>query len=167
MPTRQSTAEWRGTLTEGKGHLRSQSGAVDAPYSFKSRAGDGRGTNPEELIGAAHAGCHAMALSMLLSEQGLNPACIETTARVRLEKTDQGFTITRIDLTCEGEVSGLNAEQFREYAETAKRDCPVSRALAGTQIEIQANLRTSKSSESSSESASMASSHTGGGCLAG
>ena len=165
MPIRQATAEWKGTLKEGRGRLHSQSGALNASYSFKSRAADGKGTNPEELIGAAHAGCHAMALSMLLSEQGLNPERIETSARVYLEKTDHGFTITRIDLACDGEVNGISAEQFRQYAEAAKRDCPVSRALAATQISLRANLLPPATKDEKSQEALA--SRTTGGCLAG
>lgn len=142
MPTRQATAEWKGTLKEGKGQMRVESGAFEGPYSFQSRTEDGQGTNPEELIGAAHAGCHAMALSLLLSEDGLNPGRIQTTAKVHLEKTDDGLTITKIDLSCEGEVEKLKDEQFQEYATMAKKNCVISRALKGVEITLEAKLLT-------------------------
>lgn len=140
MPVRTADAEWRGNLTEGKGHVKLGSGAFEGAYDWRSRSADGPGTNPEELIGAAHAGCYSMALSAGLTEAGTPPTRIHTTARVRLDKVENGFAITRIDLATEAEVPGIDAAAFQKQAEAAKAGCPVSKALAGTEIHLTATL---------------------------
>ena len=136
MTARTATAEWSGNLTEGKGHIKVQSGTLDAPYDFRARTGDGKGTNPEELIGAAHAGCFTMQLSALLGAAGFTAERLHTTAKVHLEKQGAGFAIPRIELETEGKVPGLDAAGFQKHAETAKTSCPVSKALAGTEITL-------------------------------
>ncbi len=142
MPTRTAEAEWRGKLADGSGRLKVGSGAFDGPYSFKSRFEDGQSaTNPEELIGAAHAGCFTMALAAQLSRAGLVPTRLHTVAKVRLEKVGEAFSITRIDLETEAEVPGIDDATFQRYALEAKQNCPVSKALAGTEIHLKAVLR--------------------------
>jgi len=126
---------------EGNGHMRFGSGAFDGAYDFRSRFGDGAGTNPEELIGAAHAGCFSMALSGILTRAGHPPQAVRTTAKVNLEKVGDGFAITRIDLDTEAEVPGLDAEAFQQHAEAARKGCPVSKALAGVDIGMTARLK--------------------------
>jgi len=121
--------------------MRLGSGAFEGSYSFKSRMENGPGTNPEELIGAAHAGCFSMALAGQLSKEGHEPQEIRTTARVHFDKTDQSWSITRIDLATEGNVPGIDETSFKRIAEEAKRDCPVSRALAATPITLSATLK--------------------------
>ena len=140
MPVRTAEAEWKGNLLEGQGHMKLGAGAYDGPYSFKSRMESGPGTNPEELIGAAHAGCFSMALAAGLTKAGLNPTRISTNANVSLEKVGEGFKITTIELTTEGEVPGIDEKTFLDQAETAKKNCPVSQALAGTDIKLNARL---------------------------
>jgi lipoyl-dependent peroxiredoxin len=140
MPIRNAEAEWFGKVTDGKGHMKLGSGAFDGPYSFRSRMEDGAGTNPEELIGAAHAGCYSMALSAILTQAGLTPTRIHTKAAVRFEKLPDGFTITGIELTTEGEIPGIDQAAFQQHAETAKKNCPVSKALTGTNITLKATL---------------------------
>jgi lipoyl-dependent peroxiredoxin len=140
MSVRNAEAVWEGTLREGQGRVKLGSGAFEGPYTFRSRFEDGAGTNPEELIGAAHAGCFTMALSAGLTRAKLPPRRIRTTARVHLDSVDGGFRITRIELETEGEVPGLDAKGFAEQAETAKKNCPVSVALAGVQISLTARL---------------------------
>ncbi len=142
MPTRTAEAEWRGKLADGSGRLKVGSGAFDGPYSFKSRFEDGQSaTNPEELIGAAHAGCFTMALAAQLSRAGLVPTRLHTVAKVNLEKVGEAFSITRIDLETEAEVPGIDDATFQRYALEAKQNCPVSKALAGTEIHLKAVLR--------------------------
>jgi osmotically inducible protein OsmC len=141
VATRQATAEWRDTLMEGNGHMRFGSGAFDGAYDFRSRFEDGAGTNPEELIGAAHAGCFSMALSGILTRAGHPPQAVRTTAKVHLEKVGDGFAITRIDLDTEAEVPGLDAGAFQQHAEAARKGCPVSKALAGVDIGMTARLK--------------------------
>lgn len=136
MAARTATAQWSGNLTEGKGHIRVQSGTLDAPYDFRARTGDGKGTNPEELIGAAHAGCFTMQLSALLGAAGFTAESLATTAKVYLEKDGPGFSIPRIELELTGKVPGMDAATFQKHAETAKATCPVSKALSGTKIEL-------------------------------
>jgi len=117
------------------------SGAFEGPYSFKSRFEEGQSaTNPEELIGAAHAGCFTMALTAALSRNRITPTRIHTEARVKLEKVGEGFSITGIELDCQAEVPGLDDAAFQKYAQDAKQGCPVSRALAGTEIHLNAKL---------------------------
>ena len=140
MTVRNAEAVWEGTLREGKGRVKLGSGAFEGPYSFRSRFEEGAGTNPEELIGAAHAGCFSMALSAGLSRAGLTPRRIHTTARVHLENVGGSFRITRIELDTVAEVPELDATAFAEHAETAKKNCPVSVALAGVQISLNARL---------------------------
>ena len=142
MAVQNASAEWHGSLKEGSGRMRVGTGAVDGPYTFASRFETGKGTNPEELIGAAHAGCFSMALSAALGRAGHTPTSIRTDAKVHLGVADGGPTITRIDLDVEGEVPGISAEQFQEFAEGAKKGCVVSRALAGVQnITLNATLK--------------------------
>ena len=140
MPARIGSAVWEGTLKEGKGTMKLGSGAYEGPYSFQSRFESGSGTNPEELIGAAEAGCFSMALSSNLEKAG-NPAKrISTTANVKLEMVDGVPTITTIDLQVEANVDGMSDQDFQEQAEKTKTGCPVSRALAGTKINLTAKL---------------------------
>jgi osmotically inducible protein OsmC len=137
---RKAEAEWQGDLRSGKGEMSLGSGAYSGPYSFRSRFESGDGTNPEELIGAAHAGCFSMALSAGLTKAGHAPERIHTAALVELEEQGEGFAITRIRLQSEARVPGIDAAAFREQAEAAKANCPVSKALAGTRIELDAKL---------------------------
>lgn len=137
MPIRTSSAEWKGTLKEGTGTLRLGSGAFAGPYTYASRFESGSGTNPEELVGAAHAGCYSMFLAALLTDAGHPPASVRTTATVHLEA---GPTIARIDLATEAAVPGIDEQSFQLLAEAAKRNCPVSKALAGPQITLSARL---------------------------
>lgn len=141
MPTRKAEAEWSGNLAEGSGRLKVGSGAFDGPYSFKSRFEEGQSaTNPEELIGAAHAGCFTMALTAALSRARITPTRIHTNATVKLEKIGESFSITGIALETEAEIPGLDDAAFQEYAQGAKQNCPVSKALAGTEISLVARL---------------------------
>jgi lipoyl-dependent peroxiredoxin len=140
MPARTGSARWEGGLQGGKGTVRLGSGAFEGPYSFSSRFEDGSGTNPEELIGAAHAGCFSMALSAGLERAGTPATSVETTANVHLEREDAGFRISRIDLDTTAVVPGIDDATFQEQAATAKAGCPVSKALAGTEITLAARL---------------------------
>ena len=133
---RRAEARWTGTVDDGQGTITVQSGALDAPYSLRSRVGDAPHTNPEELIGAAHAGCFAMALTNLLSQRGHQPQNVRVNATVQLEEQDSGFSITHIELAVSGEADGIDHETFLTLAEEAKETCPVSRALAGTKISL-------------------------------
>ena len=128
--TRSATARYNGTGKEGVGSLSTQSGVLeDQRYGFNTRFGDERGTNPEELIAAAHAGCFTMALSFALAKEGITDARLETTARVKLDQEGEGFAITRSDLTLTADVPSLDEERLRALAEDAKRNCPVSKLL--------------------------------------
>jgi lipoyl-dependent peroxiredoxin len=140
MPVRSAEAEWRGSIARGSGHMRTESGAYEGEYSVPKRFGDERGTNPEELLGAAHAGCFSMALSSILTRAGHEPTRISTTAKVHIEKQGEGWEITTIELATEAEVPGLEAAAFAEHAEAAKQGCPVSKALAGPRITLEARL---------------------------
>jgi lipoyl-dependent peroxiredoxin len=140
MPARTADAQWEGSLQDGKGTMRFGSGAFEGQYSFSSRFEEGTGTNPEELIAAAHAGCFSMALSGGLSRAGHPPTRVHTTARVHLDKGDAGFSITTIELDTEAEVPGIDEATFQDQAATAKAGCPVSRALAGVDIKLNARL---------------------------
>jgi osmotically inducible protein OsmC len=141
MPDRKASAVWQGTLKEGNGTMKMTSGAYEGPYSFASRFEEGKGTNPEELIAAAHAGCFSMALSGQLNNNGFTPDRIETTANVHMEKTDAGNTITRIDLVTQAKVPGIDDAKFQELAQNAKKGCPISRALgAVNEITLDAKL---------------------------
>lgn len=137
MAIRESSAVWKGSSREGTGSVRLGSGVFEGPFSWVSRFKDGPGTNPEELIGAAHAGCFSMDLSSRLSKAGHIPTQITTTARVHL---DEGPTIILIELSTVGEVAGIDEKTFIEFAEQAKKDCPVSRALAAVEIRLVAKL---------------------------
>ena len=141
MATRTGSAIWEGTLREGKGRMKLGSGAYEGPYSFSSRFENGAGTNPEELIGAAEAGCFSMALSANLSKAGHPPKRINTNAKVSLGQVGGGFKITSIDLDTEAEVPGIDQAKFSELAEQTKKTCPVSVALAGTEIKLNAKLK--------------------------
>jgi osmotically inducible protein OsmC len=141
MPTRKAEAEWKGNLAEGSGRLKVGSGAFEGPYSFKSRFEEGQSaTNPEELLGAAHAGCFTMALIAQLSRAGIKPTRVHTEARVKLEKVGDAFSITQIELINEAEVPGVDDAAFQKYATDAKENCPLSKALAGTEIHLNAKL---------------------------
>ena len=137
MPTRTSTANWQGTLKEGAGTMRLGSGAFEGPYSFVSRFEEGSGTNPEELIAAAHAGCYSMALSSTLGKAGFTPAAIDTTATVHLNPP---AGITKIELSTVADVPGINEADFLKYAEETKAACPVSKALSAVEITLTARL---------------------------
>jgi len=139
---RTASAVWNGTLKEGKGTISTQSGTLkDTQYSFLTRFESGVGTNPEELIAAAHAGCFTMALSAQLTTAGFTPESLETTAAATFEKTDVGFTITKIVLTTVAKVPGVSAEAFAKAAGDAKEGCPISRLFKGnTEIVLDAKL---------------------------
>jgi len=141
MITRKSSAVWQGTLKEGSGDLELGSGAFKGQYSFKSRFENGTGTNPEELIGAAEAGCYSMALSANLEKAGFPPQRISTTAKVNLDKGDAGFSVVSIELETEAQVAGIDDAKFQEQAELTKKTCPISKALAGTEIKLKAVLK--------------------------
>ena len=140
MPTRNASAMWRGDLRQGSGHMSFGSGAYEGPYSFASRFEEGTGTNPEELIGAAHAGCFSMAFAARLAKAGFIPENISTKASVILENTESGFKITKVALETEANVPDIDTDTFMQLAEDAKANCPVSQALAGTKITLRASL---------------------------
>ncbi len=142
MPLRTSHAQWNGTLTEGKGTISLGSGMCEGEYSFGSRFEEGKGTNPEELIGGAHAGCFSMALSKLLGDAGYAPDSIHTSANVRLEKTEEGFSIASVKLETDAEVPDIDEADFQKAANDAKQNCPVSQALKGVDISLTARLKT-------------------------
>ncbi|MEW6755165.1 MAG: OsmC family protein [Candidatus Latescibacterota bacterium] len=137
---RKAQAVWTGSLKQGRGTMRLGSGAFEGSYSVGSRFENATGTNPEELIGAAHAGCFSMALSALLGQAGHDPERIETSAEVAIEKQGEGWTITSIALRTRGRVPGMDAQAFQQQAQAAKEGCPVSRALAGVKITLHAEL---------------------------
>ncbi|GID29079.1 OsmC family protein [Paractinoplanes brasiliensis] len=141
MPIRSASARWQGNLTEGSGTIKTGKGGIQGNYSFKSRFEEGEGTNPEELIGAAHAGCFSMAFSKALSDAGFTPTSVETVAKVHMDKTDAGFSVTRIDLETVGDVPGVDEGTFQKIAEDAKANCPISRLLSpGAEISLSAKL---------------------------
>ncbi len=140
MPERSSQAVWDGDLQSGRGTMKIGSGAWEGPYSFKSRFEDGAGTNPEELIAAAHAGCYSMALAAALTKAGNPPKRVETKAKVDLRKEAEGFRIAKIHLTTSASVTGIDSGKFREIAEQAKINCPVSKVLSGAEISLDAKL---------------------------
>jgi lipoyl-dependent peroxiredoxin len=140
MPTRTAKASWEGDIKNGRGTMRSQSGAVDGAYSFASRFEDGHGSNPEELIAAAHAGCFAMALSLILGEAGHQIERIDAQAAVTIRQVDGEPTITDVQLDVTARVKGIEEAEFRRIAEAAKEGCPVSRALAGVEVKLEARL---------------------------
>lgn len=140
MAIRKANAVWNGGLQDGNGSIKLGSGAFEGRYSFSSRFEEGTGTNPEELLGAAHAGCFSMALAAGLGRAGFSPKRVASEARVQLLKNDAGLAITRIELDCEAEVPGIDAETFAQQAEGAKANCIISRALSSG-IEIVLNAR--------------------------
>jgi osmotically inducible protein OsmC len=141
MATRNGSAEWKGDLEGGNGNLTVGDGVFEGQYSFASRFEEGEGTNPEELIAAAHAACFAMALSNVLASAGHTPDSVRAQARVQLRNVDGAPTIAQISLDVTGAVPGLSEEEFQTHAEEAKRDCPVSRALAAVpEIDLTARL---------------------------
>ncbi len=141
MPTRNAEAQWTGGLKDGKGTVKLGSGAFEGNYSFSTRFEDGSGTNPEELIGAAHAGCFSMALSAGLEKAGHKPTSVHTTAKVHLGQSEGGFSISKIELDTTGDVPGIDETAFKEQAEKAKAGCPVSKALTGAEITLTARLK--------------------------
>jgi lipoyl-dependent peroxiredoxin len=140
MATRKAHARWEGTIKEGKGTVDFGNGAFKGEYSFRSRFEDGAGTNPEELLGAAHAGCFAMALSLILSQAGFTPNYIDATAHVTIEPQGGGFKITKSHIVCKASVQNIDQATFATHAGTAKANCPVSQALAGADITLEATL---------------------------
>ena len=140
MPTRDGHARWEGGLQDGSGKVDTASGALAADYSASSRFEDGSGTNPEELLGAAHASCFSMALTHILEGDGHEPEYVDTTAKVTVKAADGGFVIPTIELVTEAKVPGIDDADFQAHAETAKRECPLSKALAGPEISLQATL---------------------------
>lgn len=140
MTKRSATAAWQGTIKEGGGSISLGSGLFEGAYSFGARFGSDSGTNPEELLGAAAAGCFTMALALALTERGNPPTTIETTAAVGIEKAGDGFAIPLVELFTSAEVPGIDEDTFRSVAEKAKTNCPVSKALAGTEIRLDARL---------------------------
>ena len=140
MPTRTASARWQGSLQDGDGTMRLGGGAYEGAYSFRSRFEEGEGTNPEELIGAAHAGCFSMAFAADLDRAGHTAQSVETEAAVHFDMVDDAPTITRIELNTRAVVPGIDKEEFDRVAEGAKQNCPVSRALAGVDISLRAEL---------------------------
>ena len=140
MSIKTAEATWAGSLMDGKGHVKSQSGKLDVDMEWKSRGGDAPGTNPEEILGAAHAMCFSMALSHMLASSGHPPTKITTTAEVTFQKEGDGFAITKILLKTSGQVPGIDETTFRQTAEQAKTGCPVSKALASVPISLEASF---------------------------
>ncbi|MDX1566156.1 MAG: OsmC family protein [Longimicrobiales bacterium] len=139
MSVRTASAEWKGDLKGGTGTVSTETGTVDASYSFPSRFEEGEGTNPEELIGAALAGCYAMALSNILDEAGHTPDRVAATVRVHLEVDDEGPSVTQLEIDCEAQVPGIDDETFQQHANEAKEGCPISKAIAAP-ISLEARL---------------------------
>ena len=138
---RKAGAVWKGGLKDGKGTVTTASGVLTStPYSFSTRFEEGKGTNPEELIAAAHAGCFSMALAFQLSGAGFTVERIHTTAKVHFEQRNGGWSIHTVELQTEAAVPGIDAAKFTEQAQSAKKNCPVSRALAGVAIQLSAKL---------------------------
>lgn len=140
MPVRHAEAVWNGSFREGSGTMAFGSGAFEGRYSADSRFEEGVGTNPEELLGAAHAGCFSMAFTLGLNRAGYEPEQVRTTADVHIERGDSGFRITRIDLKTRARVPGIDRETFLEQAEAAKKGCPVSQLFQGAEITLDAQL---------------------------
>jgi osmotically inducible protein OsmC len=143
MTARNGRAEWQGSAESGSGTITVGNGVFEGAYSYESRFGEAAGTNPEQLLAAAHAGCFTMALANALSAAGHQPESLRTNARVQLRNLDGAVTLAGIDLETDGDVPGIDGRQFQAYSEAAKRDCPVSRALAGIpEISLTARLLT-------------------------
>lgn len=142
MATRNGSAEWHGDLPSGSGTVTVGEGAWTGDYTFKSRMEDGEGTNPEELLAASHAGCFTMAMSLFLTNEGHPPESLSTKAKTQLRLVDDAPTIAKIDLEVQGSVPGIDQDQFQRYAEQAKEQCVISRALAGVkEMNVTATLR--------------------------
>lgn len=140
MPTHKAHAIWKGTLKNGSGEMSVESGTYRGTYTAAARFGSDKGTNPEELIGAANAGCFSMAFALMLEQAGHTPEFIDTDAAVTIDKVGDGYRITKVHLTTRCKVPGIDPVQFRDLAEQAKAGCPVSQALAGTTIVLDAEL---------------------------
>ena len=140
MAIRKGSAQWTGNLKDGLGRITTRGAINNAEYSFSSRFEDGLGTNPEELLGTAHAACFSMELASKLSKDGYSVASIKTSDSVHLEKNDTGFSISKITINCEAKVQGINKEEFLKYAENAKNNCIISKALAGIKMELSTAL---------------------------
>lgn len=140
MSERKATAEWNGSLKEGAGKVALGSGAFEGAFSFNTRMGDEPGTNPEELLGASLAGCYAMALNATLEKEGKTARSVKTEANVFFGKDDAGFRISRIDLDARVDIDGMDDAEFQTIAEDVKQTCPISKALAATQINLTASL---------------------------
>jgi osmotically inducible protein OsmC len=140
MPIRKASAVWEGNLPKGKGTIKFGNGAFEGPYSFGSRFEGAAGTNPEELIAAAHSGCFSMALAHGMSMAGHIPKSVETSAKVHLDKVGEGFQVTKIELHTEVSVPDLSEDAFMKFAESAKEGCPISQLLKGTEITLEAKL---------------------------
>jgi osmotically inducible protein OsmC len=140
MPIRNGSAVWEGDLLTGKGQMKFGSGAFEGNYSFSSRFEDGVGTNPEELIAAAHAGCFSMELANRLAQAGFEPKHIETNAKVNIAKVAKGYKIITIDLITQAEVPGIKESKFLELANEAKKNCPVSQLVTGAEVRLQTKL---------------------------
>jgi osmotically inducible protein OsmC len=145
MPVRHSEGIWEGTLKNGQGKMRIGSNGFEVDYSFPSRFDSSVGTNPEELLGAAHAGCFSMALSLFVGEAGFTQSSIHTRASVHLDKSKEGFAISRIELETTADIPGMDEQAFMDLAEKAKTNCPVSRALASVEIFLDAKLERDQS----------------------
>lgn len=142
MPVRKAEAVWEGDLANGNGTMKMGT-AYEGPYSFASRFQEGTGTNPEELLAAAHAGCFSMAFSKALADAGHTPNQVKTTAKVHLEKQESGFAITRVELVTQANVPGIEEDAFQKAAEGAKTNCPVSQLFKGAEISVDATLNQS------------------------
>ena len=143
MPTRSASAHWSGSLSDGKGSVSTETSALDEiPYSFDTRFGDSQqGTNPEELLGAAHAGCYTMQLSHMLAEAGHPPQAADTTAKVNIKQVEGGFEIDKIHLDLTAAVPGMSDDEFQRIATEAKETCPLSKVLAAAEITLDATLQ--------------------------
>lgn len=140
MPVRKANAAWKGGLKDGNGNIQLESGSYSGAYSFSSRFENGSGTNPEELIAGAHAGCFSMAFSLELEKAGYKPVSVETEARVSIDKTGDGFSITKIVLNTKGNIPGIKEDEFQKLANNAKVGCPVSKLFKGADIQLEAKL---------------------------
>ncbi len=140
MIVRKASADWQGSITEGSGKVHLPAAGVDAPYSFESRFGEGKDTNPEELLGAAHAGCFSMALAGNIGRAGHTAESIETEAQVRVSKVEGGFEIPSIHLVTRVKAPGLSESEFQQIAEKTKETCPVSKVLRAAEITLDAQL---------------------------
>ena len=142
MPKRVGSARWEGNLEKGKGTVSTETGTLSkAQYNFSSRFEEGTGTNPEELVGAAHAGCYSMAFSLGLTEEGYEPTSIATEDTVHIEQVGDGFAITKIEINTVADVPGIDEATFQKVAEATKDGCPVSKALQGVEFELNATLK--------------------------